>query len=503
MQFPYRRTSHVKSPAQVADAHAKGLTAGFYTNNYEDVRSEAGWSKTPELRALHMKGEADFLAAMLYDEVKVDSGGEFNDMDWWARELNATGRAIAVENCHQGHIIPNASWCPFQMWRTSGDPAAIGWQYEMADTAPLLFLSRPGCWAYPGYTLFKQSMQDQYTNDSRSQFGVHCVTSSPLILSFDITAASPRLDNHWSVLSNREAIEVNQRWAGSAGALIRQWNPYAANTSAQLFLWAEACNSTAAAITGWQVNTGDGAVRVTVAADGKRDTVDNDGISVSPRVAPLCLQRDGSNVGVRECNSTDPNQAFTFDDSTGGIRIPAQASDISESGTDCIQIQAASSFQMGPAVGFADCNAGGSTRTRGGRQFALLTGGNAAGGHMVADNGTGVCLVARRARPNSFGPMQLWSKPLGNGSAAVFVLATADGVWSNSNPDAQVAIVALAEIPGLDTSRGSVKVRDIWNGADLPSISGGDKSQLVTDAIAPGDSRFFLLSPGTTPAMAA
>ena len=93
-------------------------SAGWYTNNFQMSSCEAGWSKTAELHALHMKGEAEWMASMGFDEVKVDSGGDFNDMDAWERALNATGREIAVENCHQGSEPPNASWCPFQQWRT-------------------------------------------------------------------------------------------------------------------------------------------------------------------------------------------------------------------------------------------------------------------------------------------------------------------------------------------------------------------------------------------------
>eukprot|EP01045_Picozoa_sp_COSAG04_P003440 COSAG04_NODE_140_length_23600_cov_1779.264414_8_plen_50_part_00 len=36
-----------------------------------------------------------------------------------------------------------------------------------------------------------------------------------------------------------------------------------------------------------------------------------------------------------------------------------------------------------------------------------------------------------------------------------------------------------------------VRVRDIWNRSDLPDATGS----VTTDEIAPGDSRFYLLSP--------
>ena len=42
----------------------------------------------------------------------------FNDMSEWAAVLNATGREIALENCHQGGELPNASWCRESLART-------------------------------------------------------------------------------------------------------------------------------------------------------------------------------------------------------------------------------------------------------------------------------------------------------------------------------------------------------------------------------------------------
>ncbi len=220
--------------AMVKHAHALNLTAGWYTNNFQASSCEAGWSKTATLHELHMRGEADWLARMQFDELKVDSGGYFNDMTAWERVLNATGRQIALENCHQGSEPPNASWCPFQQWRTSGDPKVgecdnpetsflpsflpsclqsflfflaprltfrcrgsfangwlshtVGWQREMLDTAQLLHRARRGCWAYPGYAIFGASTSNNRTfTSTRTSFGAHAIVSSPLILSIDIT----------------------------------------------------------------------------------------------------------------------------------------------------------------------------------------------------------------------------------------------------------------------------------------------------------------------------
>jgi hypothetical protein len=106
---------------------------------------------------------------------------------------------------------------------------------------------------------------------------------------------------------------------------------------------------------------------------------------------------------------------------------------------------------------------------------------------VVAD---GPCLAARRGSPNIFGPLQLWSKPQPRDTAAVFIQATGS-TWGNNNVDHSVASFELAEIPGLPAGTTKVHVRDIWNRADLPDAV----ETITTDPIAPGDSRFYLLTP--------
>ena len=57
---------------------------------------------------------------------------------------------------------------------------------------------------------------DQAFVESRTHFGAWCVVSSPLMLGLDVTDAA-RLDAVWPILSNAEAIAVNQAWAGHPG----------------------------------------------------------------------------------------------------------------------------------------------------------------------------------------------------------------------------------------------------------------------------------------------
>ena len=50
--------------------------------------------------------------------------------------------------------------------------------------------------------------------EGRTNFGVLCVTSSPLILGMDVTKPA-RVERVWEILSNEEAIAVNQLWSGN------------------------------------------------------------------------------------------------------------------------------------------------------------------------------------------------------------------------------------------------------------------------------------------------
>eukprot|EP01046_Picozoa_sp_COSAG06_P027458 COSAG06_NODE_2426_length_6899_cov_7.350147_12_plen_122_part_01 len=85
----------------------------------------------------------------------------------YAELMKATGENYTIENCHWGHCwdqdgdgdasgCPTEDWCPFNLYRTSGDvaKAAGSWLHNLQTTIkfrhPTAPLSVPGCWAYPG-----------------------------------------------------------------------------------------------------------------------------------------------------------------------------------------------------------------------------------------------------------------------------------------------------------------------------------------------------------------
>ena len=57
--------------------------------------------------------------------------------------------------------------------------------------------------------------------EARTHFSAWCITSSPLVLGFDLTDAATT-DGVWPIISNTEAIAVNQEWAGDSGTLLHQ-----------------------------------------------------------------------------------------------------------------------------------------------------------------------------------------------------------------------------------------------------------------------------------------
>ena len=124
---------------------------------------------------------------------------------------------------------------------------------------------------------------------------------------------------HRPVVSNKEAIAVNQNWAGSVGMLVKKWNPQSQNASAPLYLWGELCNDTSAAADyKWSVDPNTKQIRGTLAAAGA--------VGGAAAAAPeMCLQHDtggGDNIQVMPCNGTDdPLQQTLYDQQSGHITI--------------------------------------------------------------------------------------------------------------------------------------------------------------------------------------
>ena len=63
---------------------------------------------------------------------------------------------------------------------------------------------------------------------NQAHFSLWCITSAPLIAGNDVRSASAGLT---AILTNPEAIAVNQQFAGNAGDILTAFNSSAASTS--------------------------------------------------------------------------------------------------------------------------------------------------------------------------------------------------------------------------------------------------------------------------------
>lgn len=85
-------------------------------------------------------------------------------------------------------------------------------------------LSSPGCWGYPDMLEVGVVGQDGKSEgglsfaEERTHFGLWCVISSPLTLSFDLGNATA-MDRVWPIITNRQALAVSQSWHGHPGTL--------------------------------------------------------------------------------------------------------------------------------------------------------------------------------------------------------------------------------------------------------------------------------------------
>jgi hypothetical protein len=99
------------------------------------------------------QGDVDATLDYGFDSIKLDGCGAQRDLTLYASLFNATGKSILIENCHWGGTVPNATWCPWNYFRSSGDVRAsyssIVGNLQTTIQWAKSGLSQPGCWAYP------------------------------------------------------------------------------------------------------------------------------------------------------------------------------------------------------------------------------------------------------------------------------------------------------------------------------------------------------------------
>ena len=204
-------------------AHSLNLTAGWYGNN---CRCKDHCSDTA-----CFAGDVAATLAYGFDSIKLDGCGQEENVQLWYDMFNSTigktgGKGILIENCHNGPNIPTTQgWCPFHLYRSSDDirPVFGSVLSNLQTVLPLVAqnLSYPGCWAYPdmlevGVTNTQSSLPMLTHTEARSHFGAWCIVSAPLTLGLDLTDKTT-VDSVWDIITNTEAIAINQDYAGKSG----------------------------------------------------------------------------------------------------------------------------------------------------------------------------------------------------------------------------------------------------------------------------------------------
>ena len=248
---PLVNSSRFPSVRQFCDSlHAMGLSCGFYMNNCGCA--EKTFRDPDFIRSVYERSVAA-LGHWGVDEVKLDGCSQFRNTTLW-QELLTRSRVDApkfpLENCHNnyGSGLTHTSFpidlasCPYTLFRTSSDIRPV-WErvvHNLQSVVPYLAgteqsLSRPGCLAFadmlevgnlgpqarqcgPGCEADATSVSS-FTED-RSHFSAWAITTSPLVLSTDLTNATT-LERIWPIVSNEEVLDINQAWAGEAGRLVR------------------------------------------------------------------------------------------------------------------------------------------------------------------------------------------------------------------------------------------------------------------------------------------
>lgn len=200
--------------AMTNKAHGLGLTAGWYLNNC--ICSDSCGDEDC------YRGDAAALFEFGFDSVKLDGCGAQKDLDLWASLFD---NQVMIENCHWGNTVPNATWCPFNFYRTSTDVRAdydsvlsnlnTTWEFAIKN------LSTPGCWAYPDMLEVGcpggSADEGLSWEETRTHFAAWAVVSSPLTLSLDVTNATI-MDKYWEIIANPDIIAVNQAYFGHSGS---------------------------------------------------------------------------------------------------------------------------------------------------------------------------------------------------------------------------------------------------------------------------------------------
>ena len=322
----------------------------------------------------------------------------------------------------------------------------------------MLQVGRLGC-TDGGHTEGCAVPSEQLLNWTRAHFAAFAIVSAPLVLSVHPTDSTlePLLD----IIGNKQAIAVNEAWAGHPGTLLRTLPP-AVPPAPPVRAGANAVgvprNASDMTQTGWRYDAETHTIRQAQSGDNTE----------------LCLSCDGKDMPLTltACGNATTFQNFTFDSTTGAFHISAPAG-----GTKLYPF--CLSYAGGGPLAKIDafsCTGAANEKWIVDSNYSTI---------CLAD-GSG-CLAGRDAYnppPATVAAVQWWAKPLGGGRTAVLFL--------NGGALPYQANITLLE---LNVTIAGAVATDVWSGQALP-IS--DSGVYDTGVVAPLDSRFVVLGPQST-----
>ena len=225
--------------AMTTKARSLGLAAGWYGNNCacKETRPECAWGLTAPESDMCFAGDVNATLDFGFSSIKIDSCGIQRNMTHYAQLFNRSGKAVMLEDCHNGNpyhptrVAGDRVDCPMNFFRTSADirPQWGSILSNLMTTSEFnAGLAGPGCYGYPDMLEVGVSqmparggLETLTPAEARTHFAAWCIVSSPLTLSHDLTNDTT-MDAVWPIISNREALAVNEAWVGDAGVLVKK-----------------------------------------------------------------------------------------------------------------------------------------------------------------------------------------------------------------------------------------------------------------------------------------
>lgn len=226
----------------VETIHSMGLKAGWYLNPcFSYCWALGDVCNTQEC----FEGDVRVALTSGFDSVKLDGCSQLKNTTLFAALFNDSGVPILLEDCHDQNAptVPiSQGGCPdYHTYRSSTDIRNTygSWLQNAYSVQPFTDgRTGPTCYAYPDMLMV--GVEDTCAGDTcagdepplptlteqRTHFGLWCILSSPLTLSMNFGGNVTLLDSVWPIITNVDALAVNQEWSGEAGGqVIGDTNP--------------------------------------------------------------------------------------------------------------------------------------------------------------------------------------------------------------------------------------------------------------------------------------